>query len=70
MTGQEFRDLRTSLGMTQADVAELCDVSRQAVIKWERLGPTREPGLLLFAMSLLDPTGRAAVWAKAREMAK
>lgn len=33
--GQNIAKLRKNMGMTQEQLAEKCDVSRQAVTKWE-----------------------------------
>lgn len=33
--GQNIAKLRKSMGLTQEQLAEKCDVSRQAVAKWE-----------------------------------
>ena len=36
MIGRKIRSLREQAGLTQEDVAEAMDVSRQAVSKWEQ----------------------------------
>ena len=36
MNPKQFRILRTSLGMTQGDVADALDVTQRSVRRWER----------------------------------
>lgn len=35
MTGKDFKETRISLGLTQAQLAELLDVKENAVWRWE-----------------------------------
>ena len=36
MTGKELRKLRTDAGLSQAELADLLDVARETVCRWER----------------------------------
>lgn len=36
MTGEDLRSLRTELGLSQERLAELLDVGRRTVIRWEQ----------------------------------
>ena len=52
MTGDELREIRTSFGMSQDDVATFCGVARQTAGDWER-GQFRVPPLLARVMIVL-----------------
>jgi transcriptional regulator with XRE-family HTH domain len=52
MTGKRFKQVRTQLGLTQAQLAELLGVWANTVAVWER-GEKPIPGPVELAMKLL-----------------
>jgi len=52
MTGKRFKQIRTRLGMTQAELAELLGVWTNTVAHWDR-GDKDIPGPVDLAMRLL-----------------
>lgn len=50
MTASEFRKLRLRVGITQAELAELWEVNKRTVIRWEQEGPPKMAALLMAAM--------------------
>ena len=53
MTGEELREWRARLGMSQEELARLLEVTRQSVYMWEK-GDTRPPGMLELALRWLE----------------
>ena len=53
MTGEELREWRARLGMSQEELARRLEVTRQSVYMWEK-GDTRPPGMLRLALLWLE----------------
>lgn len=49
-----FKIERLRLGMTQTEVAELCDVSKKTIINWEKENPIPSDKLNLLAVAKFD----------------
>lgn len=49
-----FKTERLRLGMTQTEVAELCDVSKKTIINWEKDTPIPSDKLTLLAVARFD----------------
>lgn len=65
MTGKAVKEARRHLGLTQKELAELLDITRPTVSRWETRGCDRRGGLALAALLWVrghPETARAFIW--------
>lgn len=54
MNGDELRERRKRLGLTQEELAHLLGVTRQSVFQWERGRNLRRPQMLALALEAIE----------------